>query len=1003
MLIADIAHLSRLMCLTALQRSRPMGPYDEGDDDLKLAVLDAIGRNLRQLLLIRASVAGSSGGQGRRQGGSVGSVFTPPAPGSRFYPLWQSASLARCCPPSVSCTYPDLAAVEEPDRAFVVALMAEIHIMLMDKRRDIREQAVVIVVSLLQQRRGFMSELLITDIPRGDNRVETVDLMNRGGFGALLVAHEAATIAENISTVPRRGSSRSSGSGGMSVGKLKYVSFFEWLERNQAQVAAVFHGIHIQASRMLPGVDVGAASPEEAIENEQKVMLLKLTSQDSSDRTILGGLERADLAQTSHDKTAESHALWKRQGFDDLSSGAMQWKFLLRQLKGSCSIWEGGYFHVEEDSLFSCTVLMSRITTNFLPFSDVSKKEQIYDEKGPSPDNSDPSAMEIVTRWKLDLTEGYERQRRRLLPNYEFHSLYNLDETVDIATEDEIAKAGDDAEEGENSQEAESVESSTGFPSVEPVSQGRASMRNSITAIPLETNEEVTGKHGAGLFSAGADSMEATAALLKEMKLGKAIGGDEDDDDGMDNEEGDDGERHGEGKVENDAIKNEDSRPEMDVGASVDQQHQTETPKHNEGENGPERNDETAITDGQDDENNRRDNVLASSYDLITGLLQTGDWPEKSYNVKRCTGLEVRQALLLWCRNAIYIVDGFEQTDGEGLEGKINRLEKSTATFYINLRPQGFISTDSAEEGFGYEGPVQHERDAERNRNREKSTAASSDEITYQHRSQRISFADLYSVFRRRYQLQQNALEFYDVHRNGTLIAFANNAEREEVLGKVLRSPLPNSIFSSNTLSGTSINYKKFMNSLRAKKTTEWVQGRMTNFDFIMQLNSFAGRSYNDLTQYPVFPWILADYDSEEIDLNDPSVYRDLSKPMGAQGETRAAQFRERYEALESNYFNEDEPPPFHYGTHYSCAAYVLYYLMRLEPFSRLALTLQGGRFDVADRLFHNIGASWRSASKENLQDVRELIPEFFYLPDFLVNKKCLILGQRSLVKQSMM
>jgi hypothetical protein len=59
---------------------------------------------------------------------------------------------------------------------------------------------------------------------------------------------------------------------------------------------------------------------------------------------------------------------------------------------------------------------------------------------------------------------------------------------------------------------------------------------------------------------------------------------------------------------------------------------------------------------------------------------------------------------------------------------------------------------------------------------------------------------------------------------------------------------------------------------------------------------------------------------------------------------------------------------------------------MRLEPFSRLALTLQGGHFDVADRLFHNIGSSWKSASCENVQDVRELIPEFFYLPDFLGN-----------------
>ena len=30
-----------------------------------------------------------------------------------------------------------------------------------------------------------------------------------------------------------------------------------------------------------------------------------------------------------------------------------------------------------------------------------------------------------------------------------------------------------------------------------------------------------------------------------------------------------------------------------------------------------------------------------------------------------------------------------------------------------------------------------------------------------------------------------------------------------------------------------------------------------------MCLNTLAGRSYNDLMQYPVFPWIVADYKSE--------------------------------------------------------------------------------------------------------------------------------------------
>lgn len=62
-----------------------------------------------------------------------------------------------------------------------------------------------------------------------------------------------------------------------------------------------------------------------------------------------------------------------------------------------------------------------------------------------------------------------------------------------------------------------------------------------------------------------------------------------------------------------------------------------------------------------------------------------------------------------------------------------------------------------------------------------------------------------------------------------------------------------------------------------------------------MHLNTLAGRSYNDLMQYPIFPWILADYDSEELDLIDSSTFRDFSKPMGAQSPERLLQFKKRY------------------------------------------------------------------------------------------------------------
>lgn len=34
--------------------------------------------------------------------------------------------------------------------------------------------------------------------------------------------------------------------------------------------------------------------------------------------------------------------------------------------------------------------------------------------------------------------------------------------------------------------------------------------------------------------------------------------------------------------------------------------------------------------------------------------------------------------------------------------------------------------------------------------------------------------------------------------------------------------------------------------------TQKWVRREISNFDYLMQLNTIAGRTYNDLNQYPV-------------------------------------------------------------------------------------------------------------------------------------------------------
>ncbi|RXN01898.1 Lipopolysaccharide-responsive and beige-like anchor protein [Acipenser ruthenus] len=146
-------------------------------------------------------------------------------------------------------------------------------------------------------------------------------------------------------------------------------------------------------------------------------------------------------------------------------------------------------------------------------------------------------------------------------------------------------------------------------------------------------------------------------------------------------------------------------------------------------------------------------------------------------------------------------------------------------------------------------------------------------------------------------------------------------------------------------------------------------------------------RTFNDLNQYPVFPWVITNYDSEELDLTLPSNFRDLSKPIGALNPKRAAFFSDRFESWE-----DDQVPKFHYGTHYSTSSFSLMWLLRIEPFTTFFLNLQGGKFDHADRSFSSVSRAWRNCQRDT-SDVKELIPEFYYLPEMFVNSNNYNLG----------
>ncbi len=137
---------------------------------------------------------------------------------------------------------------------------------------------------------------------------------------------------------------------------------------------------------------------------------------------------------------------------------------------------------------------------------------------------------------------------------------------------------------------------------------------------------------------------------------------------------------------------------------------------------------------------------------------------------------------------------------------------------------------------------------------------------------------------------------------------------------------------------------KKPKNLIKSETIDEatilWKEGKISNYEYLMHVNKYSGRTFNDLMQYPIYPHILCNYTSETFDLASNENYRDLSKPIAIQHKERELKFLENYRMLQDA-GNE----PYHYASLYSNSGTVLHYLVRLPPFTKMFLDYQGSSF----------------------------------------------------------
>jgi len=89
----------------------------------------------------------------------------------------------------------------------------------------------------------------------------------------------------------------------------------------------------------------------------------------------------------------------------------------------------------------------------------------------------------------------------------------------------------------------------------------------------------------------------------------------------------------------------------------------------------------------------------------------------------------------------------------------------------------------------------------------------------------------------------------------------------------------------------------------------------------------------------------------------------------------------------------EYEKIPYFYGSHFSNSMYVSHYLMRIFPYCLTMIEIQKKGFDVPERLFINLQKSFYTAISDK-GDLREIIPEFFTLPEMFLNLNDLNLGE---------
>ena len=160
----------------------------------------------------------------------------------------------------------------------------------------------------------------------------------------------------------------------------------------------------------------------------------------------------------------------------------------------------------------------------------------------------------------------------------------------------------------------------------------------------------------------------------------------------------------------------------------------------------------------------------------------------------------------------------------------------------------------------------------------------------------KINFNDILYIFIRKYCFRNNSIEFFTSNHKSYYFKFLNKEKRDffllELVSILNKNNQKNKLFRSikgfdEFNKSTIIGYykdeeiiKDYNNISNIKEL--WKNNLISNLEYLMWINIYGNRSFRDIQQYPVIPWILNKYDYNTYEeLIENLDIRDFRFPMG--------------------------------------------------------------------------------------------------------------------------